>query len=55
MHIRQCLYRNIKKKNSCENYVIMFLRSFIAQVRPGTLPLRIETGRFRNLKIEERL
>ena len=52
-------YRDLKNEYICENYVKMFLpkhlRSFIAQVRTGTLPLRIETGRFRNLKIEERL
>ena len=30
-------------------------RSIVAQFRSGTLPLRIETGRFTGLKIEERL
>jgi hypothetical protein len=29
-------------------------RSLIAQIRIGILPLHIETGRFRNLKVEER-
>jgi hypothetical protein len=52
-------YRQIKHELGCENYVSMqlpkHLRSYIAQIRTGTLPLRIETGRFRNLKIEERL
>ena len=49
----------IKHELGCENYVSMqlpkHLRSYIAQIRTGTLPLRIETGRFRKLKIEERL
>ena len=27
----------------------------IAQIRCGVLPLHIETGRYRNLKVEERL
>ena len=31
------------------------LRSYIAQIRCGVLPLHIETGRYRNLKVEERL
>ena len=31
------------------------LRSYIAQIRCGVLPLHIETGRYRNLHIEERL
>ena len=30
-------------------------RSFLAQIRSGTLPLEIETGRFRNIRVEDRL
>ena len=30
------------------------LRSFIAQLRTGTLPLHIETGRYRHVKPEKR-
>lgn len=52
-------YVQIKDQYTCENYVTMnmsrSLRSFIAQIRCGILPLHIETGRFRNLKPEERL
>ena len=31
------------------------LRSVIAQMRSSTLPLKIETGRFHNVNVEERL
>ena len=52
-------YRLIKQQYKCENYVSMYLprhlRSFVAQIRCGVLPLHIETGRFRHLKLEERL
>ena len=30
-------------------------RSYLAQIRSGILPLEIETGRFRNIKIDDRL
>ncbi len=29
-------------------------RSLLAQIRPGTLPLHVETGRFRDTKVENR-
>ena len=52
-------YIQIKNEYKCENYVSMNLsrsiRSYIAQIRCGVLPLHIETGRYRNLKVEERL
>lgn len=52
-------YRLFKSEYTCENYVSMImsksLRSFIAQLRCGVLPLRIETGRFRNLAVDDRL
>ena len=52
-------YVQIKNEYKCENYVSMNLsrsiRSYIAQIRCGVLPLHIETGRYRNLKVEERL
>ena len=42
-----------------ERYVQLNLssgeRSMVAQIRMGILPIRIETGRFTNLKIEQRL
>ena len=52
-------YIQIKNEYKCENYVSMNLsrsiRSYIAQIRCDVLPLHIETGRYRNLKVEERL
>ena len=52
------LYRNIKSDYKIENYVTMHLlwhlRSFIAQLRTGALPLHIETGRYRHVKTEKR-
>ena len=52
-------YIQIKDEYKCENYVSMNLsrsiRSYIAQIRYGVLPLHIETGRYSNLKVEERL
>ena len=48
-----------KSKLVVENYVLYNLtpsqRSLTAQFRAGILPLNIETGRFRNIKLEERL
>ena len=52
-------FKTTKAEYKCENYVSMNLsrsiRSYIAQIRCGVLPLHIETGRYRNLKVEERL
>lgn len=52
-------YRLFKDDYKCENYVTLLLpkslRSFVAQLRCGVLPLRVETGRFRNLPVEDRL
>ncbi len=52
-------YMLFKNEYKCENYVSMILpkslRSFIAQIRCGVLPLRIETGRFRNLAVGDRI
>ena len=52
-------YIFMKKTYETEKYVKLNLprskRSIIAQFRTGTLPLQIETGRFRNLSIEERI
>jgi hypothetical protein len=50
-------YRNCKNSISCENYVFIRnrkKRSFVAQIRLGILPLNIELGRFRGVKLEER-
>ena len=47
-------YRKYKTSYKTEPYVKMFLskfeRSLIAQLRSGILPLKLETGRFRNVK-----
>jgi hypothetical protein len=52
-------YRQFKDKLVVENYVKYNLtssqRSVTAQLRAGILPLHIETGRFRNTKLEDRL
>ena len=51
--------RHLKTERGTERYVNLNLsgqsRSIIAQLRMGILPLRIETGRFINLKAEERI
>ena len=51
-------YRVVKESIECEPYVSMNLdrtdRSFIAQYRMGILPLAVETGRFRNVPLDER-
>ncbi len=53
------LYRAFKNKYGIENYVTKnmskSIRSFIAQIRSGTLPINIEIGRFQQKKIEDRL
>ena len=52
-------YITFKTEYKTEEYVKAFLpkqeRSFLAQLRCGVLPLRIETGRFCGLKPEERI
>lgn len=53
------LYKQIMCKEGVEKYVKLNLssaeRSMVAQFRMGILPIRIETGRFTNLKITQRL
>ena len=43
-----------KNRYETETYVKMFMsrkqRSLLAQTRAGILPLKVETGRFRNIK-----
>ncbi len=52
-------YIKYKDTLQVENYVqychSRYKRSLIAQFRTGTLPLAVETGRFRGVKLEERL
>ena len=52
------LYKLFKHSPSTEPYVISFLpkykRSLLAQLRSGILPLSIETGRCRNIPLNER-
>ena len=52
-------YISFKTQHNTEDYVKAYLpkqeRSFLAQLRCGVLPLRIETGRFSGLKAEERV
>ena len=52
-------YKTFKEHLTVENYVKYNLspseRSCTAQLRAGILPLHIETGRFRNTKLENRL
>ena len=52
-------YRTLKATFANENYVIKVIsrrkRSLLCQLLIGILPLRIETGRFRNLPVEERV
>ncbi len=54
-----CTYNIFKTEFELENYVKLNLnrknRSLLAQFRLGVLPLRIETGRFVNLKREQRI
>ena len=53
------LYEKLKSNTDTENYVKAniprFERSLIAQLRLGILPLRIETGRYVNEQIEDRV
>ncbi len=52
-------YNNYKEQLGPEKYVTCHLsrkeRSYLAQLRPGSLPIKLETGRFENIKVEERL
>ena len=52
-------YKLFKTKLNVENYVLYNLepiqRSLTAQLRAGILPLFIETGRFYNIKLEDRI
>ena len=52
-------YANLKMNFETEKYVKLNLsrsqRSFAAQIRSGTLPLNIETGRFVGKAVEERI
>lgn len=52
-------YRLIKESLECEPYVAVNLdrtdRSFLAQYRMGILPIAVETGRFRNVALENRV
>ena len=53
------MYKEMKNSPTTEFYVSTFLdsklRSHLAQIRFGILPLTIETGRFRGTPLEERL
>ena len=50
-------YNRFKKAHKVENYIQLNLnradRSIFAQLRLGILPINIEAGRFRRLKVEE--
>ena len=50
---------DFKKKYGKEKYLTGYMsrakRSLMAQFRTGILPLKIETGRFSNLAVEQRL
>jgi hypothetical protein len=52
-------YRQFKYSFNVENYVKFNLtpsqRSVTAQLRAGVLPLHVETGRFRNTRLEDRI
>ncbi len=49
---------HLKSEPYVEPYIVSYMsrseRSLLAQIRVGVLPLRIETGRYGNLKCEER-
>ncbi len=45
----------ISELNLMLSYMSRSERSLLAQLRVGVLPLRIETGRYCNLKLEERI
>ncbi len=50
-------YATFKSNFGAEPYVVSYMsrseRSLLAQLRVGVLPLKIETGRYCNLKLEE--
>jgi hypothetical protein len=52
-------YRKYKQTVGVEPYILQFMsrksRSLLSQFRCGILPLRIETGRFQNIELENRL
>ena len=52
------IYREFKTNYGLENYIVFNLsrqeRSYLAQFRCGILPLRVETGRFKNEPLSER-
>lgn len=53
-----CTYRTFKSIFGVENYVLLknrCLTSLLSQFRIGILPLKIETGRFQNIPVDERL
>jgi hypothetical protein len=53
------LYKEVKTNMDAELYVKLNLtsseRSMLAQLRMGILPIRIETGRFTNMKLSDRI
>ena len=54
-----CTVYNDSSSSNNTTYVLkynnMSVRSFIAQVRAGVLPLKVEVGRFIQQKLEERM
>jgi hypothetical protein len=46
---------NINTEDYVQSYMSHHARSLFAQFRHGILPIKIETGRFKNLKEEERI
>ena len=53
------LYRLYKERLEAENYVIVnmprYQRQILARFRSGTLPLFVETGRYQNIALEDRI
>ena len=52
------LYNTFKHDYSTDNYIKhcdKYLRSHLAQLRSGTLPLNIEMGRHKNLAVKDRI
>ena len=54
-----CTYVTFKYTFGPEPYVYSYMsrseRSLLAQLRIGVLPLKIETGRYNNVKVEDRI
>ena len=52
-------YIKLKKSAHVENYVLhckdQYRRSMFAQFRSGILPIKLETGRFTNIPLDERV